>query len=330
LTVRAGRETQWRVKVDVANGAALLFALLCSMAAAAAFGPEREDGEPIQLTPVAQSQAVTRDGVRGLYDASGHFVPLRRYDRIISASSVADSLLLALCERQRIVAVSRQATEGSVLAYEMAGLPVLVTLENLEKVLSFSPDLVLVHNLDRIERANQLREAGVEVFDLGGMHGLSTLLPNIRSVALLLGRPQRGDELSRRFERRMRAVAARVPAAQRPRALYLGVHGDKFYGGAAGTSFHDVLTHAGLRDVAAERFKGWTRYSNEQLLMLDPEIVVTQTGMRDSLCAQAGLDALRACGGDGRIIELPPELILLPGLNMLEATEALYEAVHGG
>lgn len=190
------------------------------------------------------------------------------------------------------------------------------------------PDLIVANSLAQQDVVQRYREAGIEVFDLGPMHGLATLRPNIVSVATLLGRPERGRALARRFERRMENIARHIPEHERPSAIYLGIHGDKLYGGTRGSSYHDILTHAGLRDAAAERYEGWPRYTSEQLLALDPDIVVTQSDMGKVVCRHPGLDRLRVCSGSGRIVEIDGGLLGDPSLTILEATDAVFEAVH--
>ena len=174
----------------------------------------------------------------------------------------------------------------------------------------------------------RLREAGLEVFDFGEMRGLATLLPNLRALGALLGRPERGAQLAARFARRIQQVSAGVPPGQRPDALYLGIHGDKLYGGTDGSSYNDVITAAGLQDVAEAQYDGRPSYTSEQLIALNPQIIVTTLGMERSLCSHPGLDRLRACRRSGLIVGLPGALIGSPGLDMIEAAETIFEAVY--
>lgn len=267
-------------------------------------------------------------GRAGLRDASGHFVPLAPYRRIASTSGVTDSLLLALAEPDRIVAFTRYSAEDSPFAYRFAGKPLLADLTNIEALLALKPDLVLVNSLGGRDRIERLREAGLLVFDLGEMRGMSTLLPNMLAIATLLGRPAAGQTLATRFSRRMRALAQAIPESQRPGAVYVSVHGDSIYGGSRGTSYHDVLIAAGLRDASASKYRDWPRYTPEALLALDPQIIVTHTGMARTLCAHPGLDALRACHAGGRVIEVNGTLLDDPGTTMLDAAESVFEALH--
>lgn len=263
----------------------------------------------------------------GLTDATGHFVPFRPYRRIVSGSSVVDSLLQTLCEPERVVAFTHYGATRSPYGYRYAGKP---APEGIEQVIALQPDLVLLHNHGRPDLIARLREADVEVFDLGFMEGVASLESNIHTVAKLIGHPERGEELARRFQRRMRDLARHIPVEERPRGVYLSINGSSLFGGTRGSSYHDVIEAAGVRDVAAERYEGWPKYSSEQLLELDPEVIVTHDHMAGPLCRHPGLDRLRACGPQGRIVEVDGFLIGDPSLHMLDAAETVFEALHTG
>jgi len=300
------------------NAGAALLALTISVASTL-------QSESLAPTSFAESGArVNAREMSRMVDATGTEVPRRDYQRIISGSTVVDSLLLALADPTRVAAYTHYGSTASPYAYRLAGKP---TAESIEEILSLRPDLVLLHAHGRPDKVARLREAGVAVFDLGEMKGISTLLPNIRTVARLLGHPDRGEQLARSFQRRMHSIASHIPQAERPQALYLSVQPSAFFGGTIGSSYHDVLIAAGLRDVAGTLYTGWPKYSTEHLLELDPEIVVTHLGMGADLCRRSGLEQLRACTRAGRIVEVDPFLIGDPSLYMLEAASTIFERV---
>jgi iron complex transport system substrate-binding protein len=177
-------------------------------------------------------------------------------------------------------------------------------------------------------RAERLRELGLNVFDLGPMRGLPTFVDDVLALGWLLGAEPRAQRYAAQFTARMRAVSAAVAPEQRRSGLYVGVYGTQLFGGTLGSSYHDVLTHAGLVDTAARRFQGWPRYTPEQLLLLDPDVIVTHTGMRRSLCGEGELARLRACGA-GHIVEVEEAWLNDAGVHMLDAAEVIHDAVYG-
>jgi iron complex transport system substrate-binding protein len=278
-----------------------------------------------------------------LRDHRGVLVRAAPYRRIASASPIADTLLLELCEPDRIVAFTPYS--GRSRNFRYAGKPT-VRVEDLESILALHPDLVLVSGIGDAQPIERLRDAGLVVYDLGEPHGMQTLVPNVRELADLIDAGERGSELATRLTEGMRLVAADVPRHRRRRAIYLSVFAGRLFGGAAGTSYDDVLAAAGLVD-AAEGYRGWPSYSTDDVLEMDPDVIVTAVGMRRRVCEHAGLEALRACrsparpgeGGDlprpGEagdflgIVEVDGPLLSDPGLAMVDAARIVRDVVYG-
>ena len=187
---------------------------------------------------------------------------------------------------------------------------------------------MLVNSFSNASRLARARESGLNVFDLGDMRGTESLQRIIKQLATLLAVPERGEQLWRSWSRRLAAVAADIPRAKRRRAAYAGIYGGQIYGGAQGSSYFDVLTAAGLTDVAtAAGYQGFPNYSREQLLTLDPPWLITQRGREGEFCNQPGLSRLHACQKQ-QVVGIDPGLLGDPGLQMLDAAEAIHDAVY--
>jgi iron complex transport system substrate-binding protein len=273
--------------------------------------------------------AASGDAASSVRDAAGRELAVRPYRRIVSSSLLADQLLLELAEPERVLAFSRYAKKQHPERQRFPTRLPFAGPGDLERLLEARVDLLLVNNRGAENQLARAREAGIAVFDLGEMRGLATLQTSMSSLARLLGDGARGERLWQRFSRRMRAVAGDIPRAQRKPALYLATYSGKLFGGTRGTSFHDVLEAAGLIDLAATRYRDWPQYDPEQVLELDPPLIVTSSGMARELCAGQWLAPLRACRErERRVIELPAVLLDDPGLLMLDAAEALHALAY--
>lgn len=318
-------------RVSRINAAGALLSLALAVLLASVGRSER--GEPLVPTrapePSAESHGPeVRNGRRVLVDASGEAIELGRFERIASASALADPILLALSEPDRILSFSSRSQRTSPDAHRYAGKPGIDAAHKLEPLLMLQPDLVLLNGLGNVRHVASLREAGLTVFDLGPMRGVHSLLRSIRQIGWLLGAPERAERFAERFLQQMVSVADAVPASERKRALYVGTHGRSLFGGTRGSSFGDVLRYAGLIDVAAAEFSGWPRFTPEQLLMLDPEIIVTQSDMAAALCGHSELHKLRACQPEGKVIEIEDAVISDPGVGMLDAAERIVRRAY--
>ncbi|MEA2698012.1 MAG: iron complex transport system substrate-binding protein [Myxococcales bacterium] len=310
-----------------ANGAAALLALLASIGAASLAG--RRTSRPAAASVVTAPKAPAPPPPTSVVDAGGFRVEMRPFRRIASGSTVADRLLIDLSEPDRIIALTEFGSLHSPVRHLFVGRSLIRDLDDTESLLAVKADLLLVNNYGDRARVARLRESGIAVFDLGEMRGLATLVSNIRDVAALLGDPVRGAAYERALVQRLTKVAAPLGTTPRRRAIYASIYGDRIYGGTVGTNYHDILTFGGVEDIAAPRFANWPQYGAEDLLTINPELFVTKPGMRRLLCAQPGLDSLKACrAGINAFIELPGALLDDPGPTILEAAEAIFTAAY--
>jgi iron complex transport system substrate-binding protein len=313
-------------RATIVNGAAFAAAL----GLAALLSPRRTHG-PVVSAPAVESgmrpQRVNTASGPALLDSNGYPVPLRPYRRIVSTSVVTDRLLVALCEPDRVLAFSAAGVRESPWAYQYAGKPSVEGLGALEALISLKPDLVLMSRFGSPGHVAKLRAAGIEVFDLGELHGLVSLSPITRWVGELIGHPERAEDFLHSFQRRFARVSASLGARPRRTAIYVAAIGPTLIGGTTGTSYHDVLVAAGLRDAAEGRFKDWPQYSSEQIMSMNPDLLITKTGMGNALCVYPGLERLRACT-PGHVIELDSGMIEDPGVTMLDAAERLFEKAY--
>ena len=265
---------------------------------------------------------------KAIEDATGERVAVRDYVRIVSTSTIADQVLVELVDSSRLLAVSAHTLRGP----DAVGYRDKIGVErarDIETIIELRPDIVFINSFVDQRQVERLRNAGLTVFNLGVMRGVETLLTNIGQIGGVLAVPERGDALARRFVSELGAVSADLPTNRRRRGLYVGIHGDRLYGGTKGTSFHDVLVAGGLDDVAAEAgFVAWPAYTNEQLISLDPPWIITNPGTEVTLCRHPGFEALQACR-TGSVRGIDTHLLTDPGLGMVDAARAVRAAVYG-
>lgn len=302
-------------RVDLSNAAAVVGALVLSMLAVGIRPGRGEAPAPAAATEEA------------LVDATGTRLPPGDYRRIASATSIADRLLLELCDPTRILAVTATSAEGP-RGYRYQGKAPIRSLDRLEALLELDPDVVVVSNVGDPRRVARLREAGLSVFDLGAPSSWASLQAMTLDLATLCGDRARGEEVWRRLDARARSIAPPMADEARPAAIYLATYGGRLYGGTTGSSYHDVIELAGLRDAAAKDYRGFPQYSVEQLLALDPPTIVTKEGQAAALCGRDELAPLTACRQD-QVVEIEGTILDDPGLGILDAATALREAVFG-
>lgn len=290
-------------------------------------------GRPMPQGALERPREVSSEG--SLEDARGRSVPAGAYRRIVSLHAVADAVLLELVEPERLVGVSAHTLDKNPIGYRFGTARGIPRSKDVEAILSLRPDLVVVSKFAGEAYLARLRELGVQVFDLGEMRGVQDTVAHIQTLGALLRQPDRATRIEDDFLRNLAALRAEVGSRDQPWGIYLSVLGDSLFGGTQGTSYADLLHFGGIRDLAAERgFTGWPRYSPEQLIDLNPPVIVTSKGRTTLICGHALLGRLSACGEGGRVVEMPESNHSDPGLGLVDAAQdlqtLLYDVEPGG
>jgi iron complex transport system substrate-binding protein len=309
---------------EALQAGALVAALGLSTAGALLVGLPA-DGPP----PQAAVPERVAPGAGTVVDARGVEIPTGEPARIVSLNPVADLLLLELVAPERLVAATRYTRDQHPWGWRLGERPGVASSDALEDLLILEPDLIIASAYADAAALERLREAGVVVFDLGQMRGVETTLAGIEALGALLRVPGRARSLAHRYRSQVAALEDAVPPDEHVDGMYLSLTGGALYGGTAGSSYADLLRLGGIRDLAARAgHQGWPRYTVEEVLALDPPVVLTPRGGREALCGHDLLHAIAACRPGGRILELDPALAADPGLGLPEAARRVQEALH--
>lgn len=316
------------MKTDLINAGALFLALLL-----ASVGAVWQGGGAVETVAVVALEEQILVAVDELADARGVVVPTGHYQRIVSLNTVADHLLLDLVAPERLVGVTGYTIDGHVDAWRFGNRASVGRSEDLEKVLSLQPDLVVTSQFSDEAYMARLREQGIQVFDLGDMRGVESTVGDVLVLGVLLKQEARAHRLVEGFRRELSALESAKGRGEQPWGMYLSVLGDSVFGGTTGTSYADMLHYGGVRDLAAEHgFKEWPRYNPEQLLEMNPALILTQEGMGEIICTHSALGLLAACSTEGHVLEMTGKHHLDPGMGLVEAAaqvRALVDSAFG-
>lgn len=238
---------------------------------------------------LAASHVLAREEAPGVIVARfGTFPAPERVRRVFAAGPPAGVLVAALAPEKLIGWPLSLGDEArAFLGPQLRELPHTGRLSGrgstvpLETLLQLAPDLVLDAGMADATYVSGVRRVSEQT-------GLPTVLvqgriadhtAQLREVGRLLGVVGRGERLAVEADAAI-ALAARVrasvPQAERPR-VYYGRGADGLETGLDGSINVELLEFCGGRNVAAQAGRGGlTRVSLEQLLLWNPEVIVTQ------------------------------------------------------
>src|SRR5690625_770435 len=232
--------------------------------------------------------------------------------RIASLNLCTDQLVLMLVDRQRIASLTVLADrpESSYMAALAEGIP-------------GNQGLAV-----EVVRLALLRRLGIRVERVDPPGRLDEVAAHLREVAEMVGEQARGEELVAAMEERLEALRSQAAARPPRRAAVYGPNGVT---AGAGTMLDDLMTAAGLRNLAAEQGGvGYRHLALEQLLAWQPEVLVLEaaeaTGGASLAHRPVPHPALRALRQQLVTVALPAPLADCVGPMVVDALALLVAA----
>ena len=256
--------------------------------------------------------------------------------RILPANAGAADLVSALVSPERIVALPAQAFTWSRIAIEPEGFRLHPRFARFlaETVLAYDPDLVLVDGINAPDTCARLRKLGVPVVTLPSTYRIEKILSLITTLGDILDAEERAASLVDSLSSRIEALKQTAGGRGKLRVITYSNYGSTGIVGGAGTTNAELLRLCGVKNAALEIGKmGSARLSFEELLGLDPDLIVVDEGQAparsssravlEDTPALSGLRALKR----GHIIELPVRLLSTTSHELLSAAELLSQRI---
>lgn len=263
-----------------------------------------------------------------LTDGTGRSIVLAEApSRIFSSGLAMDNILLSLVEPERVIAVTRFASnpDYSYVADKIRPHMTLIDALNAELVVAADPDLVLVAFWSEGDPVRQIRELGYPVYTFTGFSTVQDSLDMILEIGELTGTEEKAREIVSAFHAALAEIQTRLEGRERPRVFYWNS-----WGSTTGTftANHDIIEMAGGINVAAEAgIEGWKDIGTETVLSLNPDVIITDSGEEflQQILADQALASIPAIQS-GRVYHIDH----MDALNhhFILAIEALAEKLH--
>lgn len=196
--------------------------------------------------------------------------------RIVSCSVAGDEILLQILktkeDRKRLLAVSSFADDArySTVTEEAREIRTR-TGTNIEQLLALKPDLVIAASFNQPEFVSLLKKLNMKVHIMEGFQSLADLKRHIQELGTLVG----VEAESRKLNETMMEELERFKKSNTKGIKILPILSDRTLVGK-NTLLDDILTHVGFRNVVSEMgIVGWQKISEEKLLTLNPDRILT-------------------------------------------------------
>ena len=251
--------------------------------------------------------------------------------RIVCLTEETVETLYLLGEEDRIAGVSGYAVRPARVRREKPRVSAFISAD-IPKILALDPDLVLTFSDLQAPIAAELIQAGIAVHAFN-QRDIAGIFAMVRTVGALVGAMEKAEDLARRLESRLNAVAASFHRRPRPR-VFFEEWDEPLISGVGWVS--ELIEIAGGEDVFADLRQQKAAknriVSSEAVIAAAPDVILA------SWCGKKVAPARireRPGWGDapavrrGAIFEIKSPLILQPGPAALtDGLDAIVAALE--
>jgi iron complex transport system substrate-binding protein len=199
---------------------------------------------------------------------------------------------------------------------------------NVEKIASYSPDLVLAAGGIQDKLRAKLEGLGMTVYvvDPKTYDGVIATIANIGKLA-------GAEDGAAMVVEEMTAAREEVQAAvgDLPKATtFLEIYSEPFMTAGTDTFIDDMITIAGGENIGATAGSGFPQFSTEVLVETDPAVYIADSGSMSEpgdITKRAGFSELTAVK-DGKVFVIDDSIIARPGPRLAEGLKALAGYLH--
>jgi len=249
--------------------------------------------------------------------------------RIIALAPSITEIIFDLAQERRLVGVTQYSTHPS----EAESLPTVGSYVRLdiEKIVALKPDLCLAikdgnpkHIIDKIV------SLGIPVYVIDPRN-LLQIMDTITRLGSLLHAEQTAAELVSDMEKRIRKVQEQVKKGRHKPRVFFQIDAEPLFSAGTNTFIHELIELAGGINTAAGE-NPYPRYSWEDILLLQPEIVVISSmagGLSPEYLIRSWKqwNQLSAVNND-QVFVVDAELFDRPTPRLVDGLETIAAIIH--
>jgi iron complex transport system substrate-binding protein len=281
----------------------------------------------------AQEKAMQTGKERALFpvtvtdDAGRKITVEKEPKRIVSIAPSNTEILYALACQDRLIGVTDYCDyPKEAKKKEKIGS---FSSPNLEKILSLEPDIVFVNEGVQASFREQLEKAKINVFVVSPktVEGMIDVLVRIGKA---VGSENKADEVSNRLKERLAQVERRLSNLKERKTAFYELYHEPLMTVGAKSAINNILSKAGVINIAGDIQDNYPQYSLETLVQKDPGVYLASTGSMQSpgdLSKRVGWTKLSAIRNN-QVFTLNEDIINRPGPRMVDAVERIASAVY--
>jgi iron complex transport system substrate-binding protein len=207
---------------------------------------------------------------------------------------------------------------------------------NAELVLSLLPDMALVtdyHYKTHPDILQKFEEAGIDVIVVGGATSFEDTYSNIEMIGAATGSKSEAEEIISDMKERLQVIKDKATAANVDKKkvwVEVSPAPDIFTTGK-NTFMHEMLESIQAVNAAGDQ-EGWVKMTEEEIVKLNPEVIITTYGYyvenpTAGVLKREGWAEVPAIKS-GDVFDVDSDTVTRPGPRLIEGVETLAELIY--
>jgi iron complex transport system substrate-binding protein len=207
---------------------------------------------------------------------------------------------------------------------------------NSELVLSLLPDMALVtdyHYKTHPDVLKKFEEAGIDIIVVGSAVSFEDVYSNIEMIGEATGSKTEAEEIVTDMKERLQAIKDKAAASVTDKKkvwVEVAPAPDIF------TTGQNTFMHKMLESIqainAAEKQEGWVKMTEEEIVQLNPDVIITTYGYyvedpKAEVLAREGWAEVPAVK-NGNVFDVDSDTVTRPGPRLIEGVEMLAELIY--
>ncbi|HWO98878.1 MAG TPA: ABC transporter substrate-binding protein [Bacillus sp. (in: firmicutes)] len=208
---------------------------------------------------------------------------------------------------------------------------------NVEKVISLQPDVVFAHGSamgSSPEAFKQLEDAGIKVFVIEDATSFEQVYNSIITLGTLTGKKAEAEKIVGEMKAEVAEIKEKASTIKEEdrKVVWVEVSGEpEIYTTGKGTFMDEMLTMIGAKNAAGSE-KGWVMMSEEKVVQLNPDVIVTTYGYYDKEATQKvlkrpGWKNVTAVK-EKKVVDVDSDKVTRSGPRLTEGLQELAKAVY--
>ena len=270
---------------------------------------------------------------RTIVDREGYSLTLPEViNSIISIGPSNTEILVDLGFGSQIISTDTWSWDVEGIAEGIAVLDMMAL--DAEFIINLNPDVIFITGMTRVHGNDQLQmvsDFGISVVYMPTSASITEIIDDIRFIAYVMGASERGDGIVAYMESELEGIYLLSQNITDKRSVYFEISPAPWmYSFGSGTFLNEMLEIAGAVNVFAGH-EGWLGVSDEVLLVLNPDVILTSTNFLPDPIAditdRPGWEVITAVQ-NGDVFYIDANASSRPNHNIIKALREIAHAVY--